>query len=410
MPSCQSVIRTYYSMTLLTTFAASFIWGVNTLFLLDAGLSNSEAFAANAFYTLGMVLFEVPTGVVADTKGRRLSFLLGTITLLLGTVGYIWLWQAKLGFVYWAIMSLFLGLGFTFFSGAVEAWVVDALQATGYEGELDKVFARNQFINGFAMLIGTASGGYLAQYTNLGVPYVLRCVLLVLTFIFALVAMKDLGFSAKKGCGPIKEMKAILGASIEHGWKNPTVRMLMLAAPFNAGVMVYAFYAMQPFLLELYGDPTAYGIAGLAASIVAGAQMIGSMLVPKILSHFNRRTSILALNVVVSTSMVVLIGLVTNFYMVIGIFVVWALMVSTSMPVRQALLNKLIPSEQRATVLSFDSLFASGGGAISQPTLGKVADVWSYGMSYVVCGFVQILALPFLLRARSGCAEEDRIK
>jgi hypothetical protein len=49
--------------------AASFIWGINTIFLLDAGLSNLEAFAANAFFTGGMVLFEVPTGIVADTIG-----------------------------------------------------------------------------------------------------------------------------------------------------------------------------------------------------------------------------------------------------------------------------------------------------------------------------------------------------
>jgi MFS family permease len=65
--------RLYLVLTLLTTLAASFIWGVNTLFLLDAGLSNTEAFAANAFFTLGMVVFEVPTGVVADTRGRRCS-------------------------------------------------------------------------------------------------------------------------------------------------------------------------------------------------------------------------------------------------------------------------------------------------------------------------------------------------
>jgi hypothetical protein len=48
-----SVQRTYLLLTLLTTLASSFIWGINTIFLLDAGLSNAEAFAANAFFTLG---------------------------------------------------------------------------------------------------------------------------------------------------------------------------------------------------------------------------------------------------------------------------------------------------------------------------------------------------------------------
>jgi MFS family permease len=122
------------------TLAASLIWGINTIFLLDAGLSNFEAFAANAFFTLGMVLFEVPTGIVADTLGRRTSYLLGTVTLAGSTLLYVLLWQVEGPFWQWAVVSILIGLGFTFFSGAVEAWVVDALTAAGFTGEMEKVF------------------------------------------------------------------------------------------------------------------------------------------------------------------------------------------------------------------------------------------------------------------------------
>ena len=82
----RKVQRTYLLLTLLSTLAASFIWGINTLFLLDAGLSNTEAFAANAFFTAGQVLFEVPTGVVADVYSRRLSILIGFILTGLGFI------------------------------------------------------------------------------------------------------------------------------------------------------------------------------------------------------------------------------------------------------------------------------------------------------------------------------------
>ena len=81
MPTPRSIERSYLILMLGNTLAASLIWGINTIFLLDAGLSNFEAFAANAFFTAGMVLFEVPTGIVADTIGRRVSYLLGTVTL-----------------------------------------------------------------------------------------------------------------------------------------------------------------------------------------------------------------------------------------------------------------------------------------------------------------------------------------
>ncbi|HEY3407239.1 MAG TPA: hypothetical protein VGK53_03610, partial [Propionicimonas sp.] len=134
--TARRVVSTYLVLTVLTTLAASFIWGVNTLFLLDAGLDNTQAFAANAFFTLGMVLFEIPTGVVADTRGRRYSFLLGTFSLLASTVLYWVMWATKAPFWGWAIASVLIGLGFTFFSGATEAWLVDALAAAGFTGQL----------------------------------------------------------------------------------------------------------------------------------------------------------------------------------------------------------------------------------------------------------------------------------
>src|SRR6476660_240598 len=107
------IVKTYISLTLLSTFASSFIWGINTLFLLDAGLSITQAFAANAFFTAGEVLFEVPTGVIADTRGRRTSFLLGIATLFLTTLAYLGLWKIKGPFIGWAAVSMLLGLGFT---------------------------------------------------------------------------------------------------------------------------------------------------------------------------------------------------------------------------------------------------------------------------------------------------------
>jgi MFS family permease len=115
------VQRTYLVLLLLQTLAASLIWGINTLFLLDAGLSITEAFVANAAFTAGMVIFEVPTGVIADTFGRRTSFILGAATLLVTTAAYLGLWYVQAGIGWWILVSALIGLGFTFFSGATGA-------------------------------------------------------------------------------------------------------------------------------------------------------------------------------------------------------------------------------------------------------------------------------------------------
>ena len=70
------------------------------------------------------------------------------------------------------------------------------------------------------------------------------------------------------------------------------------------------------------------------------------------------------------------------------------------MPIREAYLNGMIPSQQRATILSFDSLINSAGGIVAQPLLGKSADVWGYRVSFLLSAAGSALALPFIARAR----------
>ncbi len=408
--TAQSVQRTYLTLTLLTTFAASFIWGVNTLFLLDAGLSNTEAFAANAFFAVGQVIFEVPTGVVADTRGRRFSYLLGAITLLASTLLYYVMWQVHAPFIGWALASILLGLGFTFFSGATEAWLVDALNATGFQGTLETVLGRAQTVSGAAMLVGSVAGGVVAQAADLGVPYLLRAALLGLTLVVAWRAMHDIGFTPRRGASPVAEVRNVIRGSIDAGWRNPPVRALMLAAPFTSGVGFFAFYASQPYLLQLYGDPEAYSVAGLAAALFAGAQIAGGLLVPYARRLFRRRTDAVLYATIGTVVTLAIIGWTSSFILALILLAFWAMTFAVEGPLRQAFINGIIPSEQRATVLSFDSFMGSIGGAVAQPALGRVADVYGYGPSYVVAGALQILAIPFVLLARRQRAASDPIE
>jgi len=396
----RTVRRTYYVLTAGNTLAASLIWGINTIFLLDAGLTNFEAFAANACFTAGMVLFEIPTGVVADRWGRRASFLCGTLTLAATTGLYVLLWQLHSGFAWWAIVSALLGLGFTFFSGATEAWLVDALTATRFEGQLEGVFARGQVVMGTMTLGGSVAGGFLAQLTNLGVPYVARAAVLLAMFVLALIMMHDLGFTPSRGDRLLVEVKKIMNRSIEHGLKVPAVRAIMLAGMFSGGVGIYVYYALQPHLLNLWGNPKAYGIAGLVAALVAGAQIIGGLLTPWIRRAFKRRTSALLILEALAVVMLALIGLIGNFWVVVVLITLWGLVGFAGGPIRQAYLNGMIPSQERATILTFDSLINSTGGIVAQPLLGKSADVWGYQVSYLLSAAGSALALPFIARAR----------
>src|SRR5205809_186224 len=160
----RTIIRTYFAITGLFNLAMSLIWGIDTLFKMGAGLDVQPVLLTNAAFTLGSMVFEVPTGVVADTVGRRVSLLLCLVTLFVTTLLYVAIAWRGWGFWAFAWVSVLLGLGYTFYTGAVDAWLVDALKASGYDEPLERVFSRGQMLFGAAMLVGTIGGACWARF------------------------------------------------------------------------------------------------------------------------------------------------------------------------------------------------------------------------------------------------------
>ena len=162
------------------------------------------------------------------------EFLLSIVIVFLGTLGYVGLSVVGGGLLAFCAMSVVLGLGYTFYSGAVEAWLVDALRATGFDGQLDRVFARGSMVTGAAMLIGTVAGGLLGS-VDLVWPFLLRSGLLLLVFSIAFVSMHDLGFRRRplSVAALPREMRLVTETSMVYGWQRPSVRLLMMTSFFR---------------------------------------------------------------------------------------------------------------------------------------------------------------------------------
>jgi MFS family permease len=112
----------------------------------------------------------------------------------------------------------------------------------------------------------------------------------------------------------------------------------------------------------------------------------------------------------VGVACLALIGLTRRFWVAIVLLVVWGLTFALVLPIRQAYLNAIVPSQQRATILSFDNLMSSAGGVAAQPALGRAADVWGYPLAYVLSAAIQLAAVPFLVLAWREKASSDRIE
>ena len=406
----KQVERRYLIIAGIYNLSASLIWGINTLFLLNAGLDIFEVFITNGVFTASMSLFEIPTGVLADTRGRRASFLLSVVIILIGTLGYVWVAESSGSLMMFNLMSVILGLGYTFYSGAVDAWLVDALAASGYKGELDQVFARGGIVFGAAMLVGTLGGGLLGTI-NLSLPYLVRALLLGGVFVVAWRGMHDMGYEPRTMILSELpgEMKKIASASMRHGWHVQGIKLLMLASMVQAFFFAWGYHSWQPYFLGLLQREDAIWIAGIIAALIAVSMMIGNALVGWLGGKFRLRTSLLIGGTLLIALAAVAVGLANNFYLAVGLYLLTGVAFGIIGPTRMACMHKMIPSEQRATIISFDSLVGNVGSVGGQVGLGYLARQQSLGMGYITGGLVTLLSLPILLVFRALRLPEDRM-
>jgi MFS family permease len=398
--TARRIIRTYLGIAASTTLAQSLIWGVNTLFLLSIGLDIFQIMLVNAAYTVAQVVFEVPTGVIADTLGRRASYLLAVGIIFLSTLLYMWFGLAGLGVGPFAVASALLGLGYTFYTGAVDAWMVDALHSVAYPGKLEPIFARYGMVFGVFMLVGTTAGGFLGQ-VELWIPYAARAAVLIPAFLLGLLVMRDRGFAARRlTLGSFAgETRRIARAGVVYGLRDRVVRFVMLATLVQGIFFIYGFYSWQKYFLDLLGKDLVW-VTGVIAACVGLTQILGNALVGRITRRVADRGLILMVAVGIATVGVVGAALVHQFWVAVPLYLVSTAAFGVYMPVKQGWLNARIPSEERATILSLDALFGDGGMTVGQVGLGYLSLAVSIPAAWLVGGLAQAAALPLLARAR----------
>jgi len=213
--------------------------------------------------------------------------------------------------------------------------------------------------------VALSFGGVLAELTNLGVPYVLRALLLG-------HARRGLGGDARR------RLHTQVWDVGDQG--NPGHRALVPGprATQPAGPVVDVGRTLRrrgqrvrllrcAALLELYGSEDAYAIAGLSAALVAGAQIAGGALVGQSTKLFRRRTSLLFVGSAAIVAVLAVIGLMAHLWVVMALVAVWGLLFFMMLPVRQAFLNGLIPSAQRRRCCPPTTCSAQGAVSCSSP-------------------------------------------
>ncbi|MGD0290056.1 MAG: MFS transporter [Candidatus Binataceae bacterium] len=400
------ILRRYYTVWAIYALANGFLYGVYPLFLRARGLNQFQMNSVLATYFAVTFLTDVPTGAFADALGRRRSFVLGCMIRLSAFMVYFFAHAYPVFLVAEAID----GIGTTFCNGAIDAWGVDALDDAGFAGIKDRLFSRISQLMNVGFMVSALIGTYVAD-VNIAWPWLMSAAGYGISAIVGAVLMRE-----RTGQRAHVEFAHIPAQVIDrvvngfrHGFRSRTILMLSLAN----GIF---FAASAPYWLEwpqYVNDSYGLGIwvVGWVYCLLTIGRLVGAEAVMRMRMDESVR----------STRLIILIAAASvTFYaggaaahrpnLVVALFFLMNILVGAMMPLMQSWFNEQIASDQRATLLSFNSTFATMGAATGLLSVGAYADVAGIPATWKVCAAIFVAAIPcyWLIRPRPatpGAAE-----
>ncbi len=345
------------------------------LFYKDMGLSTEEAFRLKAIYSISIVVFEVPSGYLADILGRKVTLILGAI---LGTAGFAF-YAFGAGFWMFVAAEMTLGIGQSFVSGADSAMLFDSLKADGRSEKYLRYEGINYSVGNFSEALAGLAGGALAEislhlpfYFQTGIAFI--AIPAALTLVEPAVAIKR----KRTGIGDI--LKVVHYALI----KNNRLRWNLIYASILGSCTLTMAWVYQLRLHEFGFTEVLIGGTATALNVLVGMVTLSSARLER---KMGKKLTVIITSLLITGGFVA--GGLSNhaalFLLVLSIFYM-ARGVAT--PVLKDYINQITPSEIRATVLSVRSLLIRAVFAVIAPLFGWLSDALSLSQALLIVGLV----------------------
>lgn len=390
----RGIIRQYLFLSFLSNAGGiQIISAIYVTFLMKNGLNLLETNLVNAVFFFTLFICEIPTGAFADIFGRKTSFV-AACGLIAGSMLIYGNSHTLTGFICAEIIA---AIGYTFRSGAFQAWLIDNLKHHGYEGPYTKIFARENMINQIGGGLSAILGSYLATH-YLALPWLVGGTTMVLVMILAQLTMKEEYFVHKKISWRtgLSAMKNVATDSIHYGLKHQAVRFVLIIT----FVQIYAIQALnmywQPFF-RTHGIIDAH--LGFVFTGIMAALATGAFLATRLTTTRYEKTWILRAQIYVGL-MVIAAALVSDLPLFLTLFLLHEVGRGFWGPIKDSYLHQRIPSSERATISSFCAIAPHIGGAIGLVISGVIAQYAGIATAWIVAGSVLIFGA--LLVAQSG--------
>ena len=345
------------------------------LFFQNHGLTLTEVMLLQSIYSVSLALFEIPSGYIADTFGRKRSIVLSTI---LSFIGYI-VFSFYDGFFAFAIAQILVGIGGSLISGSDSALIYDTLLETGTEKNYTKIEGRNYGIGNFSEATAGILGGFLAV-SSIYLPVYIQTAILFFAIPISLTLIEPKVHIKNKLDQSFKVILEVVKFTMV---KNKKLRWLIIySSAMGVASLSMAWFA-QPFFIEVDIPLKYFGVLWAGLNISAGLTSINAY-------HFeskNETYKTLIYISLITSSLFIALGFNTSIFGLLFILFIYLLRGIVT-PILRNAININTTSNRRATILSIRSFIIRISFAIFAPVLGYLASNYSLSISFYLIAII----------------------
>ncbi len=344
------------------------------IFYSDLGLSELEMFQLKAFYSISIVIFEIPSGYVADVIGRKKTLIFGSV---LGTAGFA-IYSFFSG--YWAFMAaeIILGLGQSFISGADSAMLYDSLKADNRQSEYVKFEGRNFSVGNFSEAIAGFLGGALAEI-SLRLPFYFQTGIAFIAVPAAIMLIEPPIGRKRKNTGFVDILKIVHYAI----FKNSSLRWNLLYSSIIGSATLTMAWIYPLYLKNLDFSEIQVGTTSTFLNLIVGMTTLFAYRIERRL----RPKSTVWFTTLLITGGFVAVGFIHS-AMALAVLAMFYFARGIATPVLKDYINRITTSDMRATVLSIRSLIIRTLFAVIGPLFGYMTDRLSLNQAFIIIGLV----------------------
>lgn len=378
--------KIYILLSFISQLLFSLIFTVNLLYQVNiAKLNPLQLILVGTILEASVFLFEIPTGIVADTKSRKLSIIIGYVLIGAGFIV-----EGLFPYFYTIALSQVLwGFGYTFTSGATEAWITDEIGEQRAGSAFVKGAQAGQAGELVAIPISVVVG-----LIAINLPIVAGGILMIILAAFLRFAMQEHGFKPKSK-EEISNWRGMFDTvkTTTHYIKGNHILILLLVIGIFYGLYSEGFDRLWTahFVGDFISPIITASNSVVFIGVVRAVSMILSIIALNILNKkldFNKSSKVI--RVLVTSAVVIIVsligfGLIKNIYIVILLFWVIGIMRSITDPLLNAWLNGLVTNPNiRATIFSVRGQVDSIGQIVGGPIVGLFGRLFSIKIALLV--------------------------